>query len=281
MGVRQRKRETIERLADKTLEARFSAEVSQGLNCSPFEAHAVLGVVQEVFAPLWQEASALPGRRVLRAVDAEEPAGKPIHDCRKQVIVLHVHRGSDDDRLLQRGGPRAFRRARLADLCQVALSQGGLLTAEDLAYRVFFVTPRTISRDLKALRDANPGQFIPMRSTVHDLGPVLTHRTQIVRLALEGKTTSEICRRLKHSPQAVANYLSTFTRVAQLAEGGAQVGEIAFLLRRGPALVRKYLELLDQCKTDRNLAYHLRELLRVGQAGEGKKKSAAGGRAHG
>ena len=46
--------------------------------------------------------------------------------------------------------------------------------------------------------------MIPLRSTVHDIGPVLTHRTQIVRLALEGKTTSQICRILHHCPQAVA-----------------------------------------------------------------------------
>lgn len=271
MGIRQRKRETIERLADKTLEARFVSEVTQGLNCSPFEAKAVLGVVQDVFSPLWREASSLPGRTVLMAVDADEPAGKPVRDCLKRIVILHVHRGEDDDHLLQRGGPRAFRRARLPDLCQIALSQGALLTAEDLAYRVFFVTPRTISRDLASLRKAEPGRMIPMRSTVHDLGPVLTHRTQIVRLALEGKTTTEICRRLKHSPEAVANYLATFTRIAQLAQRGSQAGEIAFLLRRGPALVRKYLELLEECRRDRNLAYHLKELLRVGQAGGGKK----------
>ena len=67
MGIRQRKRETIERLAEKTLEARFVTEVTQGLNCSPFEARAVLGVVQEVFAPLWREASRLPGRSMPRS----------------------------------------------------------------------------------------------------------------------------------------------------------------------------------------------------------------------
>ena len=278
MGVRQRKRETIQRLADKTLEAQFVTEVTQGLSCSPYEAQAVLEVVQEVFAPLWQEASGLPGRIVLMVVDAEEPAGKAVKDCLKRMVILHVHRGAEDDRLLQRGGPRDFRRARLPDLCQIALSQGGLLTAEDLAYRVFFVTPRTISRDLAALRKAEPGRMIPMRSTVHDLGPVLTHRTQIVRLALQGKTTTEICRCLKHSPEAVANYLSTFTRVAQLAERDHQPGQIAFLLRRGPALIRKYLELLEECRQDHNFAYHLQELLRVGQAG-GEKK--VGRSAHG
>jgi DNA-binding CsgD family transcriptional regulator len=154
------------------------------------------------------------------------------------------------------------------------LSQGGLLTAEDLAYRIFFVTPRTISRDLKALRQTKPQPLIPMRSTLHDIGPVLTHRTEIVRLALQGKTTSEICSIMRHSPAAVANYLSTFTRCAQLARRGLQAGQIAFVLRRGPSLIRRYLELLAECETDRNLAYHLDELMRVGTANRGGKGGA-------
>ena len=146
-----------------------------------------------------------------------------------------------------------------------------MLTAEDLAYRIFFVTPRTISRDLKVVRQAHPDILIPMRSTLHDLGPVLTHRTQIVRLALQGKTTSQICQIMHHSPEAVANYLSTFARCAQLAEKQMQVGQIAFLLRRGPALIQAYLGLLAECKADRNMAYHLDELLRLGSCGIEKK----------
>jgi hypothetical protein len=63
-----------------------------------------------------------------------------------------------------------------------------------------------------------PKSPIPLRSMVHDIGPVLTHRVQIVRLALEGKTTTQICA----APAAVTNYVSTFTRCAQLAERGLQ-----------------------------------------------------------
>jgi DNA-binding CsgD family transcriptional regulator len=181
--------------------------------------------------------------------------------------------------LIHDSGPAAFRQARLLDLCQQALSQGALLTSEDLAYRVFFVTPRTISRDLLVVRQAHPNVLIPMRSTLHDLGPVLTHRTQIVRLALQGKTTSQICQIMHHSPEAIANYLSTFTRCAQLAQHKMQVGQIAFLVRRGPSLVQAYLDLLAECQRDRNMEYHLNELLRIGSCG-GEKKIARGRSAH-
>ena len=78
---------------------------------------------------------------------------------------------------------------------------------------------------------------------------------------------------MHHSPEAVANYLSTFARCAQLAANEIQVGQIAFLLRRGPALIRAYLDLLAECRQDRNRAYHLDELLRLGSCG-GEKKGA-------
>jgi len=273
MGIRHPKQEELHRLDCKTLDAQFTTVIREGLNCSRFEAQAVLEVVQEVYAPLFAAApaAAIPGRLTLVAIDADEPAGKPVADCLKRTITLNVHRGAVDDRCLQDQGPEGFRQGRIADLAQEALSQGALLTREDLAYRIFFVSPRTISRDLLALRQRETQRPIPLRSNVHDIGPILTHRTRIVRLALEGKTTSQICQIMHHSPAAVANYVSTFTRCAQLAQQDMQVGQIGFLLRRGPGLISRYLQLLEECAKDKNLAYHLAELLKIGHAGPVKK----------
>jgi DNA-binding CsgD family transcriptional regulator len=284
MGVRNRGREIVERLSDKTLDAQFLSEVRDGLGCSPFEAEAVLQLVKEVYGPYldgaWSEAP--PGKVTLVAVGADEPAGKPVSECAKQTVCLSVHRGvADDELLIRSGGPQAFRRARIPDLCQEALSQGGLLTREDLACRVFFVSVRTISRDLQALRRDDPDVVLPLRSSVHDIGPMLTHRTAIVRLALEGKTTTEICRITRHSPAAVSNYLSTFARCAQLAKEGMQVGQIAFLLRRGRSLIEKYMELLAQCRGDANWSYHLEELMWLGSSRVGEKKGSPGGNENG
>ncbi len=281
MGIRNRDREVIERLESKTLDARFISEIEQGFDCCPFVSKAILGVVKEVYFPFIAADSGepAPGKITLIAVAADEPAGKPIADCRKQSVCLTLHRGSVDDVSFHQGGPAAFRQTRILDLCQQALSQGALLTAEDLAYRVLFVTTRTISRDLIAIRKAHPNVLIPMRSTLRDIGPVLTHRVQIIKLALQGKTTSQICQIMHHSPEAVANYLSTFTRCAQLATNKMEVGQIAFLLRRGPSLVQAYLDLLAECQRDRNMEYHLNELLRIGSCG-GEKKIARGRTAH-
>ena len=283
MGMRNEKKEVLGRLRSKTLDARFLNEIQHGLNCSPFEAQAVLDVAKEVYLPFFDRdvVHAPPGRITLVAVSADEPSGKPIDDCRKEAVCLTLHRGIEDDRLLQESGPAGFRRARIVELCQEALSQGALLTREDLAYRVFFVAPRTISRDLKVLREEQPDLPLPLRSTVHDIGPVLTHRVRIVQLALEGRTTTQICRIMRHSPAAVTNYLSTFERCVQLARRNMQAGQIAFLLRRGKGLICKYLDLLAACEADKNMAYHLDELLRLGCVGSGGGKGRRGGRSHG
>jgi len=277
MGIRNAKREELLRLRSKTVDAQFRQLVREGLGCSPFEAEAVLEVVKEVYSPFLNKvaAKAPPGKSTLIVVSADEPAGKSVSECEKLAVCLTVHRGEVDDKSLSSQGPAAFRRGRIADLCQEALSQGGLLTREDLAFRVFFVSPRTISRDLAFLRQTSPETPIPLRSTVHDIGPVLTHRVQIVRLALEGKTMTQICDIMHHSPGAVSNYLSTFARCAFLAREGMEVGQIAFLLRRGRGLVRQYLELVAESEQDRNWAYHLDELLRIE---DGEKKGPQGER---
>jgi len=273
MGVRNAKREELERLECKTLDAQFRTVIQDGLNCSPFEAEAVIEAVKEVYGPYLNGSSDSlpPGTMRVVAVDADEPAGKPVAECQKRTIRLTVHRGAEDDRRLQQEGAEAFRRSRIPDLCQEALSQGALLTREDLAYRIFFISPRTISRDLAALREKDSTIPLPLRGTVHDIGPVLTHRVQIVRLALEGKTMTQICQIMRHSPAAVANYVSTFTRCAQLAKKDMQAGQIAFLLRRGRGLIERYLDLLKECEKDKNYAYHLEELLRIGQVPVGEK----------
>lgn len=272
MGIRHPRREELKRLERKTLDAQFKTTIQDGLNCSPFEAEAVLDVVREVYQPFMDDSPGrlAPGRISLVAVDADEPAGKPVADCEKRTICLTVHRGAEDDRLLQERGPASYRQARIPDLAQEALSQGALLTREDLAYRIFFVGTRTISRDLAVLRAKDASRPVPLRSTVHDIGPVLTHRVQIVRLALEGKTTTQICQIMRHSPQAVANYLSTFVRCAQLVRQNMEVGQIAFLLRRGRGLIQRYVDLLEVCQRDKNLTYHLEELLGLSQV-QGEK----------
>jgi hypothetical protein len=266
MGIRRPVRETLKRLEHKTLDEQFLAIVRSGLGCSAFEAEAVLDAVREVYGPYLGTAPTemLPGRISLMAVDADEPPGKPVAQCQQRPVVVTVHGGAADDQRMREQGLNGWRRSRLVAVCQEALSQGALLTREDLAYRVFFVGTRTISRDVSLLRREQPETPIPLRSTVQDIGPVLTHRVEIVRLALQGKTMTQICRATHHVPSSVGNYMSTFIRCAQLARQGIHPTQIAFLLRRGQGLVERYLELVHAAEQQPEQAHQLAALLEVG-----------------
>src|SRR5260370_39211800 len=130
MGVRNARRQELRRLEAKTLDARFLTEIQQGLNCSPFEAEAVLKVVKEVYFPFLDQVESpptVPGKITVVAVCADEPARKPISKRDKRVVSLTPPRRPEHHRLLQHQRPAALRRARIPDLCQEALSQGGLL----------------------------------------------------------------------------------------------------------------------------------------------------------
>ena len=89
MGIRNKKRETLRRLDSKTLDARFLAEIRTGLNCSPFEAEAVLEVVKEVYFPFLDEGSvkAPPGKVTLIAVSADEPADGDLPQTIKHLTI--------------------------------------------------------------------------------------------------------------------------------------------------------------------------------------------------
>jgi hypothetical protein len=101
VAIRNPKREELRRLASKTLAAQFKTMIQEGLNCSPFEAEAVLDVAGEVYTPFLDAAggTAPPGKVTLLAVSADEPAGKAVVDCEKVAVCLSNRYGISDARV--------------------------------------------------------------------------------------------------------------------------------------------------------------------------------------
>ena len=88
MGVRNQDREAIERLESKTLDARFTTEIQQGLNCSlrgRGSSRRRQGGLLSL--PLVPEPSGSAGKMTLIAVAADEPAGKPVSHCKNRPSV--------------------------------------------------------------------------------------------------------------------------------------------------------------------------------------------------
>lgn len=249
--IRDTEREQLNRLAVKTLDQIFVMRLKEGLGCSMFEAEAVTDLVKEVYFP-WIASPTLvqAGQLALTAVSAEEPGHKPLSQCKMVPVVLTLYAGEEDHQLRLKHGRQGIARLRQEQIYRMAheaLDQGALLTAEDLAFRIFNCGLRTISRDLKAL--AKAGLTVPLRSQQKDAGRAVTHRTQAVELYLKRHTFTQISQRMRHSLSAIANYVVSFAIVAVHTRDGHPVDEIAFLMQISPTLVQAYQELYQRYNT--------------------------------
>jgi hypothetical protein len=248
---RQPEREQLNRLTVKTLDQVFIMRAQEGLGCSQFEAQALTDLVKDVYFPwLCQPEAIQAGQLALTAVSADAPGHKPLSKCKMVPVVLTLYAGEEDHEYrLAHGskGVTALRQRQIERMAQEALDQGALLTAEDLAFRIFNCGLRTISRDLKAL--ATQGIVVPLRSQQKDVGRALTHRVQAVELYLKRCSFTQIQQRIRHSLPAIANYVVTFSVVVAHTRDGHSADEIAFLMQVSPALVRQYQALYEHYNT--------------------------------
>ena len=266
------------RLNAKTVDCTFRRAIEEGANCAPFVSQAILETVKELYAIDHHDIDKqLDGGQVkLLVVSADEPAGKSLKECQKTHVVLTLDAGQDDFEVRMRDGVAGLRRNRILRMCTEAREQGGLLSYEDLAYRLFNCGTRTVVRDVEQLR--SEGLSVPTRGQQHDIGPGQTHRVKAVELYLEGHEPREIAQRLYHSLSSIENYVTTFGRVVLLANNRYGDDEIAFILRRSSALVAAYRKLYEKNEGRRAVSNRLQEILaRVDSSKIAKNNGKKGG----
>jgi Protein of unknown function (DUF1670) len=231
------------RLDAKSLDNLFRRRIELGANCSPFVSQAILQTVKQTYPldPDDIDRQLGLGQIKLLVVAAEEPAGKPLDQGQKVTVCLTLDAAREDYQIRLAHGVEGLRRARILRLTAEARDQGGLLSYEDLAFRLLNCGVRTIVRDVQALR--RRGIEVPTRGQQRDIGPGQTHRVQAVRLYLQGLEANEIARRLYHALSSIENYLTTFARVVILVSRGYADDEIAFVIRRSSSLVAAYRKL--------------------------------------
>jgi Protein of unknown function (DUF1670) len=262
------------RLSAKTLDSMFRRRIEEGANCAPFVSKAILATVKQIYAvdPEAADSQLGLGQIQLLVVAAEEPAGKPLDQCHKVTVRLTLDSGQEDYQVRMAHGVEGLRRARILRLTAEAREQGGLLSYEDLAFRLFNCGVRTIVRDVQVLR--RRGLEVPSRGQQQDIGPGQTHRVQAVRLFLTGHQPKEIAQRMFHTLGSIENYITTFARVVLLVNRRYSDDEIAFVIRRSTPLVAAYRKLYREFQDKPGAQRRLAEILtRVETAAPSSKKS--------
>jgi hypothetical protein len=250
-----------ERLDSKSLDNLFRRRIEQGANCPPFVSSAILETAKEVFPISPEDADNLLslGQLKLLVVAGHEPAGKILELCQKVTVRLTLDSGLDDFDVRIRDGVEGLRRARILRMTAEACDQGGVLSYEDLAFRLLNCGVRTIVRDVRALRKRD--LKVPSRGQQQGIGPSQTHRVQAIRLYLRGHEANEIAQRLYHTLAAIENYLNTYARVVYLIEKSYDDDEIAFVIRRSSILVGAYRKLYEEFLGQRTAQRRLNEIM--------------------
>jgi len=253
-------RERPQRLNAKSLDHQFVNEMVVGLNCSPFEARAILDTVHRVFEP-WFTASQLarPGQIQMSVVDAGVSPNVPLEKATQRLVTLTLYAGPEDNRLRERHGVGGIRRRRVVRMAEEAFQQGGLLTLEDLA-ALLNCGLRTLVRDLEDLR--KEGVVPPLRSTVKDMGRSLTHRRLIVELWLQGHEYSTIARKTCHTVESVANYVDKFKRCAAAFGQVFDLHTTAFLVGISVPLASEFHRLHTELKPIEHRQQELEDFLK-------------------
>ena len=251
------------RLSQKQLDQQFTHEMVHGLQCSPFEASAILEAVYRVYTPYFETSGTLkPGQILFQVISVEAPPNTRLAESKQVTVTLTFDAGKEDLEIRRNQGIPSLRRLRMQRMAIEAFQQGGLLTLEDLANRLFNCGQRTLSRDLDILR--GEGVVLPLRSIIKDMGRSISHRSLIVGEWLLGKEYSEISYSTNHSVPAVQNYISKFKRVIALAEEGYDIHTIAFLVKVSATLAESYHQLYQTVKIVPHRRKELKSFLKKG-----------------
>jgi len=175
--------------------------------------------------------------------------GKRITESRLTPVILDLVQARDAQDRAAGLKLRDQKREAVARLFRQAFEQDGVLTNGDCAV-LLKISPSTVSHYARSW-EAEHGRYLPRRGVIHDIGPTLTHKRQIVRMiVLEGRKVEDVCRATDHSPEAAHRYLKAFKQVLLCHQKGFTIQEISYAVKISQRLVREYLNLIEELAND-------------------------------
>jgi hypothetical protein len=189
-----------------------------------------------------------PGQMLWMAVPADgcKHARQSMREIPQVPIILDL---VTDDDLRDLSDGKDFitiRRHRHARLLDQAYAQGGALAYTDLS-AMTLTCEQVTGRDVAHVQRTED-RLLPHRGLVHDLGPTISHKVEVIRLLEAGYLEPEIARKLSpvHSLRSVERYAQTYRNVLKLLKRGFTPSEIVGILDISQRLVEAYVEIVNE-----------------------------------
>jgi DNA-binding CsgD family transcriptional regulator len=188
-----------------------------------------------------------PGQTPWVTVDKDEKSsyGKPMSETRLTSVVLDLIPANEATERKDGKKLREIKKAAVARVFTQAYEQGGCLTNVETAL-LLKLSPSTVSKYTREWELEND-TLLPRRGTIHDMGPTLTHKKEIIeRLFLQGKSVEQVMRETYHSAEAITRYIVAFKQVLLCHRKGLSTEEIAFAVKMSKRLVEEYQRLIAE-----------------------------------
>ena len=187
-----------------------------------------------------------PGQTPWSCVHKGERAsyGKRMDQTKLQPVIIDLVKPQD---ILDRANGaklRDLKQEACVRIFKQAYEQDGVLTLAEVGI-LLKISPPTVSKYVRAWEEANEC-IVPRRGTIHDMGPKLTHKKEIIeKLVFDGKSVEVVCRETQHSPEAVLRYITNFKQVLLCRRKKLDNTETAFATKLSLRLVEEYQRLID------------------------------------
>jgi hypothetical protein len=193
-----------------------------------------------------------PGQMLWMAVanDGHKHTFQAMKEIPQVPVVLDLLTDTDLRALADGETFRNLRRQRHSRLLEQTHTQGGALAITDLS-AITLTAESQVADDIAHVQ-TSAARSLPYRGTVHDVGPTLSHKTDVARLLEAGLLEPEIGARLApvHNLRSVERYAQTYKNVLKLLERGFAPSEITGILAISQQLITQYITLVKEHHPD-------------------------------
>jgi len=184
-----------------------------------------------------------PGQILWNALDKNTRGDSP---NRRFIPVAITVVNEQDIQLLCQGTKHSeVRQLAMARMYEEVYEQGGILSSRDLSL-LTLANPRAISR-ARIEYEEKMGVPLPHPGVLHDMGPCVTHKRQIVYMVIvEKKDPAMVAKQTNHSQPAVDRYLQDYHRVKTVFQTKEDVDYIHLVTRIAKNVIKQYIELYQQ-----------------------------------